>query len=251
MAKLNQIIAIEKGTKSRVYAVLSEVYKLFQKKDIFNGLTRTYEPVDDDGERFPDESKRVQHKVKDLLETIRENLTEYLDVAAQRDFANCTARANVQVGDFVILRDVPAPHLLFLEKQLNDLKSEIDKLPELDPAHAWKYESQTSLFRADPSKTTKSKKIPKPVTLAEATKEHPAQVQLAAEDKTIGHWTTTPLSGAIPSDEKKQLQKRVNDLIKATKFAREQANETTAPAQSVGKPIFDFVFDGKTPSQDT
>ena len=43
MAKLNQIIAIEKGIKSRVYGDLTELNKAIQKPDLFNGFQKTYQ----------------------------------------------------------------------------------------------------------------------------------------------------------------------------------------------------------------
>ncbi len=39
MAKLNQIIAIEKGIKSKAYAHVTELHKACQKPDLFNGFS--------------------------------------------------------------------------------------------------------------------------------------------------------------------------------------------------------------------
>ena len=61
MAKLNQIIAIEKGVKARVYGELTELHKAVQKPELFNGFSKTYQKKDDDGEDLPAEKKRVQY----------------------------------------------------------------------------------------------------------------------------------------------------------------------------------------------
>ena len=50
-------------------------------------------------------------------------------VLATQDFANCQAKANVVVDGQTILKEVPVTHLLFLEKQLVDLRTFIDGLP--------------------------------------------------------------------------------------------------------------------------
>ncbi len=47
MARLNQIIAIEKGIKSRAYAELTELHKAAQKPDLFHGFVKTYQKRDE------------------------------------------------------------------------------------------------------------------------------------------------------------------------------------------------------------
>lgn len=241
--KLNAIIAIEKGVKSRVFSMLSQVYKTLQKPELFNGHSRTYRPLADDGEQFPDESKRVQYQVKDLFEQIREGMTEYLNIAAQRDIGNCSAKANVKVGDKTLLEDVPVTYLLMLEKQLNDLKDEIDKAPTLSPDDSWAYDTNIGCFKGQSSQTAKSKKIAKPMVLYPHTDKHPAQVKEGYEDQLVGNWTVTALSGAMPVDQKREMVKRMNELIKAVKIAREEANEDPAPeGVQIGEKIFGYVF---------
>ena len=97
MTKLNQIIAIEKGTKQRVFRFLSDTYKTFQKPALFNGLARTYSKKDDDGEDYPDESKRVLFQTGALLQEISDQMTELFDVTATKDWSNCAARADIVV----------------------------------------------------------------------------------------------------------------------------------------------------------
>jgi hypothetical protein len=64
MTKLNQVIAIEKGTKSRVYSNISEVYKAVQKSELFNGFTRRWRKLKEDVEDRPEEKKRVQFRAE-------------------------------------------------------------------------------------------------------------------------------------------------------------------------------------------
>jgi hypothetical protein len=53
MAKLNQIVAIEKSVKSRVYGEITEMHKLAQKPDLFSGFSKQYRKKDEEGEDCP------------------------------------------------------------------------------------------------------------------------------------------------------------------------------------------------------
>ena len=245
--KLNQVIAIEKGVKSRIYAFLSSTYKAFQKPALFNGLSRQYQKRDEDGEDYPPENTRVQMNAATVLGEIAENMTELLDVTAQKDWANCKATADLVVDGRVLISAAPATYLLFLEKQLSDLKDELNKIPELDPAHDWSLDVATSLFKSKPTQTSKTKKIPKVIVKYEATEHHPAQTEIVNVDEVIGTWQTVIHSGALPVPRKKALQKRLQTLIKAVKYAREAANEAAAPQQRVGDAIFGYIM---RPSED-
>jgi hypothetical protein len=60
-----------------------------------------------------------------------------LDLAATQDFANTEAKASVVVDGQTILTDVPVPYLLFLEKQLQDVKTFVLSLPVLSIDKDW------------------------------------------------------------------------------------------------------------------
>ncbi|MEG4282743.1 hypothetical protein QUB68_06410 [Microcoleus sp. A006_D1] len=66
MARLNQIIAIEKGIKSRSIQELAEAQKALQKPAVLSGISRTYRPKDEEGEQLPPESKKSKSKPKKL-----------------------------------------------------------------------------------------------------------------------------------------------------------------------------------------
>ena len=76
----------------------------------------------------------------------------------------------------------------------------------------------------------------------EATEHHPAQVETYSEDVVVGTWERVLFSGAMPAVKKKELLGKVNDLIDAVKFAREEANTTTVQDVHVAKAVFDFLF---------
>ena len=244
MAKLNQIIAIEKGSKSQSTAKLSEIYKLIQKETLFGGLLRSYQPLADDGERFPDENKHVAHKLKDLIKATVATLGDYWSITARKDWTNQTACASIRVDGKVIAADVPVTYLLFLEKQLTDLRTFVNSLPVLEITDKWEFSKEDGLWKTSPVTTHKSKKIQKTLVLLAPTPEHPGQAQLISEDETVGHWKSQKVSGAIPATEKEALGLKVEKLLRAVKEAREEANavDESAKVPKIAEEIFSYVF---------
>lgn len=243
MARLNQIIAIEKGIKARVYGELTTLNKAIQKPELFAGFNKSYQPKDDDGETLPPESKRVQFVATEVLRSVERSLTELMEVTARKDWANCQAKGSVEVDGKVILPDVPVSHLLFLEKQLTDLRTLVGNLPVLDVADDWAKDANSGLFKTAVTQTHRSKKVQKPLVLYPATPEHPAQTQMVTEDVLAGLWSLTKQSGAMPAPEKQALLERVEKLLKAVKEAREAANihdEVTTPP--VGAAVFGYLL---------
>lgn len=242
MAKLNQILAIEKGIKTRVYAEFTELHQATQKSALMNGFHKSYQPRKEEDETYPPESQKVQYNASEVLERVATALAELFDITATKDWANCTARADVIVDGRALIKDVPATFLLFLEKQLQDLHTFVGKMTELDPGSDWAIDQGTGLYKTDTIATQRTKKVQRPITLYEATKEHPAQTQLITEDQIAGTWMTIKYSGAIPAPRKKQLLSRIEKLSNAVKFAREQANAAEATDKKLGKEVFDFLF---------
>jgi hypothetical protein len=224
MAKLNQIIAVEKGIKSRVYGYLTEVNKLVQKPDLFNGLVKVYEKKDEDGEDLPGEKKKVQLNVPDVLRDVKLSMTELIEVTARKDFTNCQAKADVVVDGNKLIEGAPVSFLLFLEKNFTDFRTLVGNFPVLDEAESWKFDAEASLYKTDVTKTHRTKKVQKPIVLYPHSPEHPAQTQLVTEDVLAGYWNQTKMSGAISRSDKAELLDRVDKLLQAIKEAREAAN---------------------------
>ena len=70
MPKLNQILAIEKGVKTRVYAEFTDLHNATQKPALMNGFTKTYQPRDEDGEMYPPESQKVQYEHQTVFDRV-------------------------------------------------------------------------------------------------------------------------------------------------------------------------------------
>lgn len=224
MPRLNQIVAVEKGEKAKATRRFTELHRLSQLLGPLSGIVRTYQPRQEDGDHLPDERTRVQYSVEELNDQVVETLGNLFNIVATKDFANRAARADLVVDGETLLLGVPVPYLLWLEKQLADLRTYVDKLPTLDPAEVWSHDSATGVYRSAPVQTVKTRKVPKNHVRAEATDKHPAQVDVFTVDEPVGDWTTTKFSGAITEDRRLALLERVDKLANAVKFAREQAN---------------------------
>ena len=59
----------------------------------------------------------------------------------------------------VLLSQVPATYLLFIEKQLVDLHTFIKKLPVLDPSETWAFDPSADCWATEPVQTVKTKKF--------------------------------------------------------------------------------------------
>ena len=242
MPKLNQIIAVVSGKKSRGQKELTEVYKKLQKPTLFEGISRTYQPLDEEGETQPPEKKNVQFRVKGAIEEVRQSVVDLLDVTATQDFANCDAKSDVIVDGVAVLEGIPVTALLFLEKQLNDMQTFVGQLPTLDPAESWHWDENADCYASEPAISNRTKKIPRSHVLYEATKEHPAQTEMYHEDVKVGEWRTIKYSSAVPVQEKNEILSRIRKLSEAIKFAREQANQMEVSHINIGNKVFDFVF---------
>lgn len=240
--KLNQVLAIEKGVKSASYNSLTALDKKAQKAALYDGRNRTYQPIDDEGEVYPPESQRVQLRSQEVLRQIQDTLSEYFDIVYTKDSSNLEAIAEVRVDGKVILERVPVTHLLFLEKQLTDLRTMVGRMPVLDPADTWAWDDSQSAFRTDPVKSAKTKKIPRNHVKAKATEHHPEQVEVYHEDVVVGYWTNIKYSGALSQVRKDQLMDRIEKLQRAVKMAREHANSIEVERKQTAASIFGFIF---------
>lgn len=243
MPKLNQVIAIEKGVKSKAVSEISDLYKAVQKPELFNGFVKIYESIDEDGKRLPQESKRVQFTVPDVLRSVERSMSDLFDITAKKDFTNCVAIADVVVDGTRIVGNAPVTYLLFLEKQLTDLRTFAAALPTLSADQNWSPDPNTGLFKSETKETHRLEKVQKPIVLVAPTPEHPAQAQLITEDVLAGYWKTTDHSGAIPKPEKDALVRKIDAVLKAVKEAREEANGCEVEAtENIGAALFGFLF---------
>jgi hypothetical protein len=242
MTKLNQIIAIEGGLKTSSKRDVTDAYHKIQKSTLLNGISRTYTPKDDEGDKLPPEKTLVQTRVEDVLAEVSTSLTKLFDITLTKETANGSAKADVVVDGKTIVSQAPVTYLLFLEKQLVDLKTFVASLPVLDPSETWNISEATGDWATEVSQTVKTKKVPRNWEKSPATDKHPAQVEIFNEDVIVGTWSTTKFSGALQRVRHNTLLSRVDDLLTAVKYAREEANSVEITDVKTGAQVFDYLF---------
>lgn len=239
--KLNQFIALLKDGKGKGERALTNTYHAVQKTPLLTGYSKTYAPRDEEGERLPGESNRLQLRVPEILADAVPDLSRLLDLTATVDKGNQIATADVVIDGKPLLTNVPVTTLIFLEKKLVDFAALVGKLPVLDAAEEWVQADDGLSYKTLPSSKVRTKKIPRNHEKAPATDKHPAQVEVYYEDVPVGDWTTVQFSGAITSRDQRRLAHQVTLLQEAVKIAREQANSEDVPDFKIGKQIFDFL----------
>lgn len=240
--KLNQVIAIEKGVKTRTQKEITEAYHKAQKPVLFNGFVKTYKPNVDGDETFPQEKKLVEVKVNSLLRDVRRNMKELFNVTATKDYANCSAKSAIYLEGTIVAQDVPVTYLMFLEKQLIDLQTSIATLPVLEATEEWSWDSHTEQYKTESTKTVKTRKVQEALSLVAPTDKHPGQAVQITVDRNVGIWDNIKMSGAISESDKRDLLTRVETLIKAVKMARETANLTDAPEIDLSSSLLSYIF---------
>lgn len=244
-AKLHQILAIERGViadADRDTALATRgIENLGEQSPLF-GIVKTYKPRADDGDPLPGENQHVQIKVEDVLTMVAAANRRLLDVKFTREDSNTRARADVTVDGNVLIADAPAGYLLYLEDYLRQLKTLLDRLPVLDPAQEWGYDSKRGVYATAPRLSVRSQRVPQAQVLAEATQYHPAQVRPYEVEVPVGDWTTVKLSGALPADRKAELLRRTSRLAEAVKTAREEANRIDATDRKAGDVVFSYIL---------
>jgi len=246
MAKLNQIIALTNGKKANTTTVVTKVYHTLQKADLFNGLERKYQALDEEGEKLPSESKIIQQTVVNNLKVAEDSLVDLMDIVATQEFGNCLAKADVVVDGTVLAKDVPVSYILFLEKKADEIKSLVSAIPVLSSDVRWtQSNSDPNVYVTDTVVTNRTKKVPKAFVKAPATDKHPAQVDVFTEDVIVGNWNKVDMSSAIPLSKRDDMLKKVELFREALKVAREEANSVNVDNINVGRNITNFIFGSK------
>jgi hypothetical protein len=243
---LAQINALLAGYKPRATQEFAALHRLAQPGPHLGGVLRAYQSRDEEGEQLPGERNYPQVAVENLFADVTAILGRLFTLQATQDVGNTHARGNIVIDGVTLMADVPVTFMLFLEKQLTDLRTFIGKLPVLDPSRRWEPDESTAAgyYRSEPAETVRTKKVAKTfVKWTPPTPEYtqPAQVDVIQEDVNLGTWTTVTLSGAVPAARQKLLMFRVNRLIEAVKLARESANAAVVDDPDTD-PLFAYLF---------
>jgi len=253
MAKLHEVLAVDKDLEQVVSKVVGEAVVTFTKKaDHFTGHVRTLRMFDEarkQEEAGQGEVKELTTTVPEKLKYVTEHVVRHYDALAQKEATNQLAKADVILPDgSKLLTDIPATLLLGLENKLAKLREMYDSIPTLQPGVEWQPDSNAALkgvFKAAHDEVgLKTEKDFQFRILVEPTDKHPAQIEKWNIDKPVGEYTRTRISGMLTPKQKSDLLGRLDDLISAVKQARSRANVQEVQDLKVGKAIFDFLHQG-------
>ena len=117
MAQLHQIIALEKGAKDRAASAVTTARNSLAKAPLLSGVARNYQPRDDEGERLPPESTRVQLRATDVLAQVQHALGLLFDITLTKDVTNAGATAPIVLSNGTVLAEsVPVTYLVWAEQ---------------------------------------------------------------------------------------------------------------------------------------
>lgn len=240
MPKLHQIVALVSGRKNAVHGKLTSTHRWNEKA--IAGAIRTYSPINEDDEKLPNEVNLVQEIVNDKVKSAIDSLVGYWDLVFIQERANTKAVADLSIDGQILMKSVPVSALMFLEKQIIDIKTFVENLPTLPMDREWKFDDNKNCFVTSPVQNIRTKKIKKVLIKYEATENHPAQTEAYDADVTVGTYQTVYLSSAIPVKNKTNLLERISKLIDTIKMAREEANTIEAQDSKEGQSIVNYIF---------
>lgn len=245
--KLHTIVALVQGRKKRWDEFINKTHhgwgKVEQNSPLI-GITRVYQPVEEDGEKLPTERRELQAVVRKSVAELITEAKQFYNLIHCNESSNCEAVADVVVGGKVLVEKAPVGFLMFLEKQLTDLRTFIGKIPTLPLDQKWTWDANRGCYVSDTHESIRTVKAQEPLVLYHATPEHPAQTQMITRDKPAGTWRTTLMCGAIPVDARDRLFKQADAAREAVVKAREEANSIEVKQEQAVDALVDFVFDG-------
>lgn len=244
MGKLHELLAAEGDLAGKAQREVDAVKHLFREgQNRLVGKVRSYQPVDEEGERFEDEITVLADTAWGALERLQLSFGSWVDASLQKEVTNRSTGADVEIDGAVIFEDLPTPALLNLENKLALLRSVVVAVPTLDPVERWEWSKGQECYLSAPRTTYKTAKVPKSLTTAEATPEHPAQVHVYHEDVRVGSWETVIQSGMYTLRQKRELMGRIDDLLRAVKKARQRANDVEANADVYSDDLMEYLFE--------
>jgi len=251
MAKLHEVLAVDRDLEAAAKKILDETITTFTKKtDHFQAYNKKLEMFDDSRskeEAGQEETKALTTTVQEKLEYVAEHLTRHIDCVAQKEATNQTAKGTVYLDGEVFIPDVPATLLLAMENKLAQWRQMYDVIPTLEPSIEWIEDPQAgrNIYKTrEPSIKHKTEKVTKAVVLYPHSDKHPAQVKEVSMDVPVGNYSTILWSGKISPADKSLFLKKLGNLLGEVKKARQRANSADVVHFDIGEKIFTYLNQG-------
>ena len=254
MTKLHEVLATEPDLEVVAKKMIAEGTKTFERSQMFIGFEKVWEMFDENeqGQAPPPEHQEMATTVEEKLQYVCERIGEYYDSVLTKEVANQTARADLVVEGGLLLADAPATFLLGLENKLKSLRGLYEKLPTLTLGMEWKpapeigegvWRLAHDEVRFKSAKTFKHKvlvpaQFPKE---GEGGTSLPAQIERWEETVNVGQSVKKAWAGMISSAKKAAILKRLDEVIRATKKARQRANDIEIDKRKFADMLFKYI----------
>lgn len=242
--QLHEILAVQRDLEGAKDRILNESRTLFGKRaQAFQGMVRSYSPLEEGGETFPAEDEQMITTVLERLLYTTKYCTRFMDCMTSLEATNAHASADVVVDGEVLLKAVPAQALLNLESRLKEFRGVLDAVPTLDQKKEWHTDAtQNNVYVSNLEESHRSLKETKYVVVVPATEFHPAEIREKAEVVRKGTWTVKHFSGMITPLYKSRMIERCDNLLRAVKKARQRANQEEIVTRKVGDTLFKYIL---------
>lgn len=248
MAQLHELLAIEGDLKGEKDKIRDETINTFSKKpNHFLGSIKTLTMFDEsraEEEAAGAEQIEIDTTVGEKLQYMSGAFVRFWDAKLQKEKANQEAKADVEIDGKAFLSSVPVTFLLAMEEELKQMRKVYSAIPTLQPGIDWVKDEQKGkgyYKSANPVVKHKTEKTVESKIIVPVTKEHPAQVREWTEDKPVGKYTTQYWSGMISPADKSVMLGKLDKVLRATKKARQRANNQETKSVEIGKAIFNYI----------
>lgn len=249
MSKLHELLAVmtdletvAKKTRDEALHTFTKKQQHFRGTDKFLTMFAEERKQEEDGQRVVEP---LTTTVNEKLDYIKESQSKWYDALFQMETTNQSAVADLIIHGELLATNVPATFLLGMEGRLKALRVVFEGIPTQDPSFEWipDEDSGKNIFvTKTPITSQKQEKVSKFITVAEATKEHPAQVIKETENKVVGIFTTKYWTGTISPGKKSKYLEKIDNLIQAVKQARQRANSTEVEKVKIGNKLLDYIL---------
>jgi len=243
MPKLHEVIAARTARQKVLLDECVVLANTAKKKELFTGLTKSFDRTDDDGAQYPPEEQHIRQRALSVIDAGSKALTTLADLVLTNDVGNTQAQASIVVGGVVLAEEVPVTTLMYLEKWTAHLRDFVRALPVTDAVNAWSWNEDRGVWQSAEKQRVKTRKDQIPVVMYEATPEHPAQVEMVSRDVVEGFWKERLFSAALSPNARRAMLENVEALNVAVKTARERANTQEVDAKTIGEALLGFVFE--------
>lgn len=251
VARLHELLAAEKTRVSGTALLLDETRTKFGKVDnYFKGHVKVLKmleetPANKTAEAAAREDKPLPTTVADTLAYALAHWAQTEDLLFQKNKSNQNAKADIELGGNVLVKDVPVDELMGLENRLVELRKLLQIAPTLDASMKWVRDTNSgehAWVTVNDEESVKTEKIMYPVVLSPATEKHPAQVKEASKDVVVGKFSTKRFSGAMTTIQKADAITLIDELVAEVKKSRIRANQVEASTDKIGEVLTKLIM---------